>query len=191
MKKFYITAFGRSGTKFLSVNMNLSYQWTVTHEPRGKKDVLCNNIEEIQKTFSKDYYGEVNSRLRNYIGKIKVDKVGVILRDPKEIFVSTVWRRKNFEFLKDKVNSLKKFNKEIMPNLDKDVVRIDFKKMVNDINYLKNVINEFGISDIPDRAFILFPINNTVNKDMDFDNLPKELKDLFYSVDWNDINDYL
>ena len=128
MKKFYITAFGRSGTQFLSTNMNLSNQWTVMHEPRADRDAFRDNIEEIQKTFSKEYYGEVNSRLRHYIRRKNVDKVGVILRDPKEIFVSAVWRNNNFKTLEDKVNSLKKFNKEIMPSLDKDIVRIDFKK---------------------------------------------------------------
>lgn len=193
MKKFYITAFGRSGTSFLSMNMNISYKWTVRHEPRHDRDAARDNIEEIQKTFDyeDDYYGEVNSRLRHYIGRIKVDKVGVILRDPKEIFVSMFWRTETIENLKNKINSLKKFNKEIMPSLDKNIVRIDFKKMVSDINYLQEVMKKFGVDDIPNRAIVFKPINSTYNKDMNFDNLPKEAKDLYNNIDWNDINDYL
>ena len=190
MKKFYITGFGRSGTNFLSINMNISNKWTVRHEPRSDRDAARDNIEEIQKTFDyeDDYYGEVNSRLRHYIGKIKVDKVGIILRDPKEIFVSLFWRTKKIE---NQINSLKKFNKEIMPSLDKDIVRIDFKKMVSDINYLQGVMKKFGVDDIPTKAIIFAPINSTYNKDMNFDNLPKEVKDLYNNIDWNDINDYL
>ncbi len=189
MKKFYITGFGRSGTKFLSMNMNMSNKYTVKHEPRDFEDVARDNLEKIQKSFDKkDYYGEVNSRLRHYIGKIKVDKVGVILRDPKEIFVSMVWRT---EELKTSFESLKKFNKEIMPSLDKEVVRINFHRMVKDINYLQEVMKKFGVDDIPTRALIFAPINSTYGKDMNFDNLPEEKKDLYNSVDWNDINDYL
>jgi len=192
MKKFYITGFGRSGTAFLSMNMNISNKWTVMHEPRGDRDAARDNIEEIQKTFDyENTYGEVNSRLRHYIGKIKVDKVGVILRDPKEIFVSMFWRNASLEVMKDKINSLKKFNKEIMPSLDKDIVRIDFKKMVSDINYLQGVMKTFDVDDIPTRAIVFAPINSTYGKNMNFDNLPEEAKDLYNNVDWNDINDYL
>lgn len=190
MKKFYITGFGRSGTKFLSRNMNLSNQWTVMHEPRADRDAFRDNIKEIQKTFDyeEDYYGEINSRLRHYIGKIKVDKVGVILRDPKEIFVSMVWRK---EEIKKSFESLKKFNKEIMPSLDKDVIRINFHKMVKDINYLQEVMKKFGVDDIPTKVLIFAPINSTCGKDMNFDNLPEEKKILYNSVDWNNIDDYL
>jgi len=190
MKKFYITGFGRSGTKFLSMNMNMSNKYTVKHEPRGDRDAARDNLEDIQKAFDceKDCYGEVNSRLRHYIGKIKVGKVGVILRDPKEIFVSMMWRK---EEIKKSFESLKKFNKEIMPSLDKDVVRINFHKMVKDINYLQEVMKTFGVDDIPTKALIFAPINSTYGKDMDFNNLPEEKKDLYNSVDWNDINDYL
>lgn len=193
MKKFLITGFGRSGTNFLSMNMNISNKWTVRHEPRGDRDAARDNIEEIQKTFDYEdsYYGEVNSRLRHYIGKIKVDKVGVILRDPKEILVSLFWRTKKIENLKNKINSLKKFNKEIMPSLDKDIFRIDFKKMVSDINYLQGVMKTFDVDDIPTRAIVFAPINSTYGKNMNFDNLPEEVKDLYNNVDWNDINDYL
>ena len=51
MKKFYITGFGRSGTKFLSMNMNMSNKYTVKHEPRGNADAAMDNLEDIQKTF--------------------------------------------------------------------------------------------------------------------------------------------
>ena len=61
MKKFYITGFGRSGTSFLSINMNISNKWTVRHEPRSDRDAARDNIEEIQKTFDYEddhYFGE-------------------------------------------------------------------------------------------------------------------------------------
>lgn len=71
-KNFLISSNGRSGTMFLSTIMNKSKKWKIAHEPRGEyEENLYRSAKPVDrkiiKDFEKDYYGEVNSRLRFFL----------------------------------------------------------------------------------------------------------------------------
>ena len=81
---FVITGFGRSGTTFLAHALNCSPTWSVQHEPAGANDTL----EKASARLRQSRYGEVNSRLRNWLWQLPVSKRAVIVRNPYDIAVS-------------------------------------------------------------------------------------------------------
>ena len=138
---FLITGFGRSGTLFLSSIMNLSKKWTVLHEPR--KSVVEEKVtQKIIDAFSNNYYGEVHGGMRYIFYDVNVDKRGLIIRDTKEI-INSVANRKTIDetirIIDDLYKSYKNFNKWL--NEDPSIVKIEFKKMTSDINYLESIFS--------------------------------------------------
>jgi len=147
MRNFLITAMGRSGTKFLATTMNKSKTWTVKHEPDGLND-LNSSIPQIQKRFNRNYYGEINGILGLRADELIVEKKGVILRDPAEIWLSIANRRPkkqwgaNIEYLKKVIFKL------LYYSMKKEYKVISFKEMTGDKNYLDSIIKYFGIQDV-------------------------------------------
>jgi hypothetical protein len=182
MKNFLITGFGRSGTKFLSTLMNKSKIWKVAHEPNGGVVTKDNLLR-----FNDDYYGEVNSMMRHHFNNITVGKKGVIIRNPKDIYMSLLNRNKNDLEIFKTLDELNKYYKLFLEWVESDdIVRIDFDKMVRDVNYLTSILEEFGITDVPITTDI---INKKVNinkviKYKSFDTLPTKYKDAFNKLNW-------
>lgn len=82
---FLITGFGRSGTMFLACALNQSPTWEVAHEPAGdqdSRDAVCARFARRTR------YGEVNSRVRNWVQSVPAERKAIILRNPREIAVS-------------------------------------------------------------------------------------------------------
>ncbi len=164
IKNFLITGHGRSGTSFLSNLMNKSTQWTVLHEPNNSS-----NVEEIQNRFSKEYYGEVNSYLRWYASKIKVDRKGVLIRNPLEILISTF-------------NHKGECNKVYIYRISESLYLIDelvkndsqiiyFKSLINNPIYCQQIIKDFGINDVDVKEEdIKLKKNMTINARFNYEN---------------------
>jgi hypothetical protein len=135
--------------------MNKSRKWTVLHEAGYWHD-LKRAPKELNKRFAKDYYGEVNGYLRFVADKIKVNRRGVILRDPEELWMSVTtwhsqdkWRPK----LKEKWAQDFRWAKRTTPHLlglaDSGRYRVIlFDRMISDVEYLRDIFTDFGIDDI-------------------------------------------
>jgi len=155
MKNFIITAMGRSGTMFLSHNMNKSKKWTVLHEARKWHDLNC-SAEEIQQRFNQEYYGEVNGYLRFVIDKINCEKKGIILRNPIDQWLSiTSWHNHNKWAcgLEKKWYSDFKMFRRAIPYLLKlaetgEYCVILFERMITELEYLKAIFRYFEIDDV-------------------------------------------
>ncbi|MHA1395738.1 MAG: hypothetical protein ACTSRZ_19735 [Promethearchaeota archaeon] len=147
MKNFLVTAMGRSGTKFLSTVMNQSKVWTVGHEPKKANDLKI-DILHIQKRFNQDHYGEVNSYLRYKVDEIKVAKKGVILRDPAEIWLSIANRHPKERWKVDLEDLEKSIIRLLYYSTKKEFLSISFKLMIQDKDYLDEILKYFGIKDV-------------------------------------------
>jgi len=171
---FVITGHGRSGTKFLANLMNKSSKWTVFHEPGEKK--LHTNFSKVQDRFNKDFYGEVNSFLRNYIFKIKVKKKGIIIRNPVDIWISIANRNDESRWFQ-KIKELKQtFDIISKASNRKDIKLIQFKSMTEDLEYLRDTINYFGINDINLEESDLNKVNETIEfKYKNIDEFPRSI----------------
>jgi hypothetical protein len=138
--------------------MNTSAKWNVRHEPRGDRDSNIFNplsgystdykvgySHLVKNDFKKDNYGEVNSCLRYFIDKLNVSKKGIIIRSPKDIFISTMNKGKeaydvSFDLFWSYLNFLK-YNR-------RDILYISFEKMVSNVSYLNLVCEYFGVNDV-------------------------------------------
>lgn len=185
LNNFYITGFARSGTTFLSSVMNKSKQWTVKHEARGYEDKRRDNYNNIQVAFQQPYYGEVNCYLYFYLDRLQADKVGIITREPKEIYLSMANRR-DYEALKGRIKELNIFYTKILPQYYDKVKIIEFSKITTDIDYLENTLLYFGINDVDMESIDLSrKINNNVKTRYNtFEELPNELKQLWNNLEW-------
>tara|TARA_R110000796_G_scaffold52485_8_gene123658 strand:+ start:787 stop:1395 length:609 start_codon:yes stop_codon:yes gene_type:complete len=185
LNNFFITGYGRSGTTFLAKMMNKSKQWTVNHEARGYADTSINNIVNIKQAFKTPFYGEVNNYLRNYIHDIEVDKIGVITRDTQDIFLSMA-NRKEIGELKWRINGVHEMYTKILPNIPANTYIIEFEKMTNDKEYLKQIFFDFGITDIDMEEINLEKkVNSSTGKWYNtWDELPEEHKELYFSKEW-------
>lgn len=186
---FLITGYGRSGTKFLATQMNLSTQWTVNHEPRGLKG----EQDEIQKNYEQyfhnvlypifngsSYYGEVNGRLRGYIDYfmkyLPQNKIAILLRNPFDLFTSIMNRRGNINkynfFVDDIFNTYNNFFEYIE---NEKIPFISFEKMVTDHNYLQEVFLYFDITDVDvSKIDLIKKINvNSIVKYPKYNDLPQ------------------
>lgn len=102
MNNFLITGMGRSGTKFLANFLNTGIpDYEVIHE--GPNDHIhfekCEKEPEYFKKFTdivnlrfKYHYGEVNSYLRGIARDIQAVKKLVIIRNPYDIWLSSINR---------------------------------------------------------------------------------------------------
>ena len=155
MKNFLITAMGRSGTRFLAENMNKSDMWTVKHEAGDWRD-MRRPWQEIQRRFNRNYYGEVNSYLRFIVDKLNVEKKGIILRNPVDLWMSiTTWHNHpgRGRTIRQKWND--DFNQliKVIPHLLRlaesgQYYVIEFERMIKDLDYLKDIFKYFGIDNV-------------------------------------------
>lgn len=158
---FVITGHGRSGTKFLSSLMNQSYEWTVLHEPGSHE--LNAPVNTVQPRFDRSNYGEVNSYLRRILWDLNVEKRGVIYRDPKEIWIS-VANRSDPQAWPQKIEKLKESMGIISHSVSKGAKLILFHKMINEKEYLQNILSFFGIGDVHVTDADLLSVNSTISK---------------------------
>lgn len=165
--------------------MNRSKQYTVKHEARGFVDQKTDNLVNINNDFKQDYYGEVNSYLRFYIGKINAGKVGILVRDTKEIWTS-MCNRRDYKTLEWKVKNLHWFYTECLPNIPVNHHIIEFSKLTTNKEYLYNTLLYFGISDVDvDSIDLSIKVNKNVNiQYKTFDDLPDNLKQLYGNYDF-------
>lgn len=152
-KSFLITGYGRSGTKLLSSLMNKSNSWQVEHEPRGVKDEISGkkndplHLNVVQKSFT-DNYGEVNSYLRYYFEQVDVDKNGLLLRNPKKIFLS-VANRKPQKLWSFHINEIHFFYEKFLSWVENGIYpAIFFEKLVSDVDYANKIIKDYGVLDL-------------------------------------------
>lgn len=145
---FLISGMGRSGTAFLSFMMNKSKKWTVAHEPQPSKNAR-RALGAIQRRFDNNqYYGEVNSYLRYVFDDLRVDKKGIIVRNPANVFLSIANRKKSIvEGLDELCESLIESFK-IIDRATATARVIRFEKMVAEIDYINQVLIDFGINDV-------------------------------------------
>lgn len=171
---FIITGHGRSGTKFLSSVMNLSVKWTVLHEPQPKG--LDVPIEDVQKRFNRDFYGEVNSYLRRVLFDLDVSRRGIILRDPRSIWLSIANRSSESDLLKKFVR-LGESVGIIQSAIQRGAEPILFERMTTDTKYLQSVLQRFGIKDVGITEEMLTPMNETTEKKFtSIDQFPKPIQ---------------
>lgn len=182
---FLITGFGRSGTYFLQQVMNKSEKWTVEHEPRGGQDEKKFNCvkvpQHLQDIFNQDYYGEVNSRLRFYVDRLNIENKGVIIRQPQDIFKSTVNRGKSPQKMARDIY----LAYTLFSTLEEDVAFIDFSKMTTDVIYLNKILEYFGVGKLATRKDVRIRINtNKNNFYKSYGDLPQKYKNIFEKYDW-------
>jgi len=149
MNNFLISGMGRSGTAFLSTMMNKSKRWTVLHEPQPSRRPK-RALAAIQRRFDRnDFYGEVNSYLRYIFDDLKVEKKGIIVRDPAMVFLSIANRTKNvLDGLNVLLDSLQESFSIIDHAVGGGVYTIRFEKMISNVGYINEIIKHFGIQDV-------------------------------------------
>jgi len=168
MKNFIISSIcGRCGTAFLSSQMNKSKMWTVEHEPNNPiaKDELEEEIENIQKRFDQNYYGEVNSHLRFFLDRYDVEKCGFIIRNPYHIYLSLINRYHSKPHLhKTTYYDTVTQGYTLIPKQSENVKLIIFEEMVKNKEYLKEIFDFFGVYDVDiDKINLKNKINKTKN----------------------------
>jgi len=154
-KPFLIVGIGRSGTLFLQQIMNKSKLWNVKHEAKTDlKHVWIppepSRIKQVERRFYREeYYGEVNWLLLYHIDRMKLERRGLIFRDPVEVWISlcNMWgsaRRAN-RFIYHFYAFYRQL--EFLANSGRYRI-ISFKRMTTDTKYLAGVLNDFGIKDV-------------------------------------------
>lgn len=187
---FLITGHGRSATAFLADVMNQSKRWKVRHEARGATDEVCYNLRieyvpnELVKDFDRDFYGEVNSTLRFYLNRIKFGKVGLIVRQPKDILLSSINRGHDFMQITERLKRSWNIMTDYI-NSSEDVYIIEFKKLVNNKEYLQKVLHHFGIKDVNVDDIEMKKKNaSKERKYLEYSSLPKMYREYFEQINW-------
>lgn len=186
---FLITAFGRSGTMFLSRVMDRSQLWTVNHEPGGIENNQISSFKEVPdhilNRFDKEYYGEVNTHLREVFGLLPVRQRGIIFRDPREIILS-IANRKGAHQIRQIAGELFYYYwyfENVLAGNNK-ISRIDFYRMTGDLLYLKEVLNVFGITDVEvTKKDLNTVVNANQSKTIEsFDDLPADIRNFVKKI---------
>lgn len=185
---FIVTGTGRCGTKFLSNLLNRSKLWTVLHEPRGWKHQFdgYNNAHHV--FTNHNFYGEVSRSLIMDLLKFKWCRKAVIIRPYKEVVLSYSNRRYNMNTMISAVCDVnREYNQAISLSQRRDVLTIDFHKMVSNSDYLNNILVALGVEDIKATKFdMLAKVNE--NKEIAFKryiDLPKVIQDCVSELNWN------
>jgi len=157
MSNFLITGLGRSGTGFLAKVLNRSKKFTVVQEfSNGEDDNIPGTaswvLPQVQKRFdSKDWYGEVNSRLRHVFLKLeRIDYKGIIVRHPLNIIESGLRRQREFRGLdqphyrKRIFGGFKYLDEAISTGIDWWY----FEDMISDFSCIEKICKKIGITDV-------------------------------------------
>lgn len=133
--------------------MNRSKQWTVRHEPlthpagpRSWRHVLPVDAERLNSRFQQDYYGEVNSYLRHALYRLDVGRRGVIIRSPRDIWISAINHR--VETTRAAVDVISLGLLALHEAIRAGAFIIIFEEMTTDATYLRGVLRIFGIEDV-------------------------------------------
>jgi len=174
---FLITGYGRSGTKYLSKMLNKSKKWTVLHEPRKSFDEIDKGNKQtniVQNVFdSNKNYGEVNSYLRFHYQKLDIGKMGIIIRNPLDIYLSVCNRKNEMQhttYLNDIVNAYENF----ITSYGSKIFFLKFEEIIGNPVKISELCAYLEISDLTKSDFVIDKINqNKVVKYEKLDDLPK------------------
>lgn len=162
MNNFIITAMPRSGTKFLAHTMNLSKKFTVLHDHEQPIMTKLRSTDEsvymeyVNNRLNKNFYGEISGLYRSNYNVLETGKTnfhefisnkkGVILRNPIKNIISL------YNMTGDGGNYLKNIQMQMnlldMISSMEGVKVIHFQKMTTDKDYLKDILEYFGITDV-------------------------------------------
>lgn len=143
--------------------MKRSKTWTIEHE------VSSRSIEEVQERFA-GKYGEISPLLRTVFDEIEVDKKGVILRHPTDLWRSVrMWTLihnpgTNSRYCTIKAWGLFRIGLKNIDRLAEKYDHILFHKMVKNKKYLLGVLKDFGIKDV--KTVNLKPVNDLNPKEL-------------------------
>lgn len=175
--RFAITGHGRSGTNWLSQLMNQSNIMTVEHEPINGKYIDYSSYFDSKG----DNYGQVNNRLRWHFLDLPVDRYGVILRHPLDIYYSMLYRKHDEEswtsfmhsfYLLDHIIERAMFNKLFL--------LIRFNEITQEKDKCQEVLDFFGCSDV---KADLTPTNHKNRKYQGWDKHIADIDKLQWFVD--------
>lgn len=178
-KNFLISGTGRCGTRFLANLMDKSETWTVKHEPGVpgiENYTTAESINDTLKRFEFNHYGEVNSMLRRIFIHLPVAKRGLLIRNPYDVYLSIANRKQATErkFIDEFKESLGLINYALSKKNFK-VIKIEFEKLVTNIDYAKMVLKWFDIDDVEiKKEDIITKVNFTKEKNRKY----KTIKDL-------------
>jgi hypothetical protein len=182
MNTFVVTACEDTGLRFLSKVLNRSDNWDVRYNSRiSNKDENSLKNGKIPRHISQriaraSFRGEVNPNLIWTAFDIPADRIGVVVRDPINIWLSAAnqsppndWKE-ILSDIKDKVGVM--LETASIP----EVLTIDFNQMTSDPTYLLDVGQYLGVYDISTTS------EDTLVKE--FEQLSPPIKDLsFFSGD--------
>lgn len=164
-----MTGLGRSGTSFLARLMNRTRAFSVAHEWHiplpGYEDLSLRRFP-IHRFWLGRYpfpryrtgYGEVNSYLRFFLNPAAcgaerlIPKKAIIHRDPREVITSVMNRGgrtiADFDEVCDRILRMYWNLQGLLKLQSKSYRRIEFHEMVTDANYLYEILDWVGISDV-------------------------------------------
>ena len=154
MKPFLITSVGRTATKWLAWAMNKSDRWIVEHEPKAYPIHPCRGAVS-----PKHLYQMVK-------GLALPDKslldVGVIIRDPIAQAISIQNRAKVLKAPCEELYNLHapEYFRILNLLLERGAKLIKFGDMTTDKDYLKGVMQAFGVSDVEINEAIMMERKN-------------------------------
>jgi len=176
-ENFLITGYGRSGTKYLADMFSKSKTWVVYHEPRMSDDEKYKGVKQtrkIQTAFNKNKYGEVNSYLRFHYKNLSIGKIGIIIRNPIDIYLSVCNRKapKTHQiYLSDICNAYKQFFDDYE---NKAYFFLKFEDYIGKPSKVVELANYLGIEDIKIADIITSRVNkNKTIKYQTIKDLPK------------------
>jgi hypothetical protein len=187
IRNFLFTGTGRTGTMFLAHLLNRSPSWTVAHEPKmpgartysqplfSRMHPLVTDVGRVQERFKRDRYGEVNSLLRYVAHRLDVAYIGVLLRHPKDVWLSAFNKHKG------------RCNGSFWELLAVDLALIDsaiqggvpywyFERYTRELPYLQSLVEACGIDDLGVTPAMLKPSNAAPKLKKSFTALPTPIQ---------------
>lgn len=198
--KFIITGLSRSGTKFLSQIMNRTKKCNVYHDynihnlrKKGclnleeRKGKLLDCFEDLKSTLIHKE-GFISAAYRLYLRSLPCEQEGLILRHPEKILNSYLKMHKNIKSVKKVFIDHIEEELEGLDQIAKRTARtkiIKFDRMVNDVEYLQEVMNRFGLEDVKVNKKDLKKKVNAIDNDFSINDLDKEvLQDFRKKSEW-------
>jgi hypothetical protein len=169
---FLVTGYGRSGTKWLAKMLDQIPLWDVKHEPGGAMN-MNTSVEAVNFRFSRDLYGEVNSYLRGHARKLRVRRMGLIIRDPKDIWTSMMARKPRKEWARHAMDLMKSYENFVILSDVYPAKPIIFERIIEDSAYYVQVAKYLTRQkqiEVPEDFYI--PVNQSREKP-DYEDTPR------------------